>query len=326
MAEKDSKPVKTVINTAKDVASISKGVAKTFVLGTSGSGSEKDIDYGPGPEPKTKTPGPPQNWYKDSDKHGPPSYKTGTDYVPETGPAFLHEGEKVVSREKNMDLGKVTSALGSKSGDTGSLAEKANQIDAYKSSLVTPSSQLKSVPLGKTPVVDKVGQKPYGQQNKGEKRINTDEMRKPLGSLPSYKDGVDSVPKDGPAMLHEGEKVVPEEKNADSQKRVKSALGGDGPKQLKAKKGSKKQVHKITVHRAANGGVVLEHHMGDGDSEMHHHPNFDGAINHMREHFQDSASQSEQGQSAGNEGPSMAVPPAAPQSSPNPQESGPDPQ
>jgi hypothetical protein len=322
MAEKDQKPVKSAVDTAKDVASTAKGVAKTFLFPRSDK-EEENTDYSPGPEPKTKTPGLPQRWYKDSDKHGLPSYKNGTDYVPETGPAFLHEGEKVVSREKNMDVGKVASALGSSSGDTGALANKANMIDEYKNSLVTPSSQPKAAPkpLGDTPPVDKVGQKPYGKQGKGEKKIDTEKMRKPLGAMPSYKDGVDSVPEDGPAMLHEGEKVVPEAENADSQKRVKSALGGDKPKQLKAKKGSKKQVHKITVHRAANGGVVLEHHMGDGSkNEMHHHPDFDGAVNHMREHFQDSQSASEQGQSDGNEGPSMAVPPAAPQSTPNPQE------
>jgi hypothetical protein len=32
-----------------------------------------------------------------------PSYKHGTDYVPKTGPAILHKGEKVVPKEKNMD-------------------------------------------------------------------------------------------------------------------------------------------------------------------------------------------------------------------------------
>jgi hypothetical protein len=31
-----------------------------------------------------------------------PSYKHGTDYVPKTGPAILHKGEKVVPKEQNL--------------------------------------------------------------------------------------------------------------------------------------------------------------------------------------------------------------------------------
>jgi hypothetical protein len=31
-----------------------------------------------------------------------PSYKHGTDYVPKTGPAMLHKGEKVVPKEENV--------------------------------------------------------------------------------------------------------------------------------------------------------------------------------------------------------------------------------
>ena len=33
---------------------------------------------------------------------GQPSYKHGTSYVPKDGPALLHKGETVVSKEKNM--------------------------------------------------------------------------------------------------------------------------------------------------------------------------------------------------------------------------------
>lgn len=89
------------VQTAKDYASMAKGVAKTFLLPRS-KDEENNVDYSPGPEPKPKTPSPPAHWYKESDQHGMPSYKEGTKYVPKTGPAILHKGEAVIPKERNM--------------------------------------------------------------------------------------------------------------------------------------------------------------------------------------------------------------------------------
>jgi hypothetical protein len=206
-------------------------------------------------------------------------------------------------------VSKVTSALGS-SGDTGSLAEKQKNIEAYRSSLQTPASEPKPRPSGPTLPVDRAGQKPYGKQGKGEKRIDVKDMVKPLG-VPSYEDGVDNVPSDGLAMLHKGEKVVSAKENAKGEARVSGALGGkkDNKKKLGAKKGSKKSAHKITVHKAANGGVVLEHHFGD-KSEMHSHPDFDSAAESMRPNFQSPGQEMEpDADDAGaSANPKMAVP------------------
>jgi hypothetical protein len=188
---------------------------------------------------------------------------------------------------------KVTSALGSAGsklaapdqGTAGEIAAKQGQIDEYKNSLQTPASEPKPQGSSSKDKINPGGK--YGDRGK-EKRIDVKDMMKPLG-VPSYQDGVDSVPNDGLAMLHEGEKVVSEKDNPDSHKaskRVKGAMGGEGKKKLGAKKGSKKTVHKVTVHKAANGGVVLEHHLGEGKSEMHAHPDFDSASESMKPMFQ----------------------------------------
>jgi hypothetical protein len=95
--------IKDTIQTVKDYAPVAKGVAKTFLTGGTVSGKpEEEVDFGPGPTPKAKTPPPPSQWYKESSEHKIPSYKEGTNYVPKTGPAILHEGEAVVPKEKNM--------------------------------------------------------------------------------------------------------------------------------------------------------------------------------------------------------------------------------
>jgi hypothetical protein len=298
--EKIGRTLGSAAKTVKDYASMSKGVAKTFMAGTSGSGSEKDIDYGPGPEPKPKTPEPPKQWYKDSpDKL--PSYKQGTDYVPETGPAILHEGEAVVPKEKNMadensPVSKIASALGSAGkklaapqDDEGSaIAEKNRMIDEYKRATETPSSTPKppaAEPQKKDPDASK-GPNRYGTR-KGEKRIDTTEMVRPLGS---FEKGTDNVPKDGVYKLHAGEAVL-NENDAEqhrAKKRVGDALGGGAGKKpkLSAKKGTKKSVHHTTVHKSENGGVVIQHEFEDGTKGMmQHHSNFDSAANEMRQHF-----------------------------------------
>lgn len=103
MANDPDKGVKNAIQTVKDYAPVAKGVAKTFFTGGAVSGKpEEEVDFGPGPTPKSKTPPPPSEWYKDSSAHKIPSYKEGTNYVPHTGPAILHEGEAVVPKDKNM--------------------------------------------------------------------------------------------------------------------------------------------------------------------------------------------------------------------------------
>lgn len=94
------KGIKNAVQTVKDYAPVAANVAKTFLFRS--KDEDKNVDFGPDTSPKQKTPPPPSEWYKDSSEHKIPSYKHGTDYVPKTGPAILHEGEAVVPKEKNM--------------------------------------------------------------------------------------------------------------------------------------------------------------------------------------------------------------------------------
>lgn len=109
-------------------------------------------------------------------------------------------------------------------------------------------------PAPKTPMkVDKVKAGPYGSKP-GEKRIDVGDMVKPLGS---YKHGTDYVPKTGPAILHQGEAVIPAKDNKMADKSVYSKIneGGDKPK---------KSLKEIRVRKAKDGTHIIEHH--------HHHP------------------------------------------------------
>jgi len=62
---------------------------------------------------------------------GLPSYKTGTNYVPKTGPAILHKGEAVVTKEKNMDnmKDKMMDSLG---GSSKKPKKEIHKIETHK--------------------------------------------------------------------------------------------------------------------------------------------------------------------------------------------------
>lgn len=102
--------------------------------------------------------------------------------------------------------------------------------------------------------MDKVkGRKLYGQ-NPGEKLIDTKEMTRPLGS---FKKGTDRVPKTGVYKLHEGEAVIPAEKNPMNAADAMSGIS----------KGDKKPPKKIKEIRSkvTHDGKVVHTH-------IHHHP------------------------------------------------------
>ena len=87
------------------------------------------------------------------------------------------------------------------------LAEKQANIDAYKGATTSASAPPADSKRQPAPW-EKVGPKKYGDRA-GEKRIDTTEMTKPLGS---FAKGTDSVPKTGIYKIHEGEAVVPKDK------------------------------------------------------------------------------------------------------------------
>lgn len=111
--------------------------------------------------------------------------------------------------------------------------------------------------------------------------------------LRSYAGGTDYVPETGPAMLHEGEAVIPKETAEMIRKpdRVSSALGGKKKKKKKSKKskGSGKKPHTMHIRRAANGGYIATHDFkGDAGSpapESEDHAL--GSIDELKDHVAD---------------------------------------
>ena len=104
-------------------------------------------------------------------------------------------------------------------------------------------------------------------------------MGRPLGS---FKKGTSHVPKTGIYKLHEGEAVIPKEKNMDSVKdKMISSLGGDEKK-------PKKEVKEIRTRKGKSGGYIHEHHHTHPEHHpMEEHTSKDSAAmhDHMEEHM-----------------------------------------
>ena len=118
------------------------------------------------------------------------------------------------------------------------LATRATTDEPKKDTTVSPS--------------DKVNAKPYGSRP-GEKRIDTSGMTKPLGS---YKHGTSRVPKTGNYTLHEGEAVIPAEKNPMN---ATDAMAG-----ISGKKAPRKALKSMHVTATDNKKHIVTH--------KHHHP------------------------------------------------------
>jgi hypothetical protein len=113
--------------------------------------------------------------------------------------------------------------------------------------------------------------------------IATQGQNKAVG-VPSYKNGTPYVPKTGPAILHEGERVVPKEKNMkDLMDAVKGHMSGsDKPEK------PKKELHEIRTRKAKSGGYIHEHHYTHPEHykmEEHTSPDQDAMASHMMEHM-----------------------------------------
>jgi hypothetical protein len=178
-------------------------------------------------------------------------------------------------------------------GDLEGLKAKQANVDAYKASMA-PVKPEPVKPFGKAAPVDKVNPKGKYGDKPGEKRIDVSGMTKPL---PSYKHGIDYVPKTGPAILHKGERVTPEKDNM-KDKVYGKVHEGDGkpPKKIK----------EIRTRKSASGGHIHEHH--------HHHPEH----HPMEEHTSpdDKAMIEHMTANAGGDGMTAAPPPAGPQGMP----------
>lgn len=111
----------------------------------------------------------------------------------------------------------------------------------------------------------------YGDRP-GEKRIDVSEMTKPLAS---YKHGTNYVPKTGPAILHEGEKVVPKEQNPYAM-----------VKEMAKDKKPKKELREMSVTKSHDGKYIIKHkhHSGAHEDETHVANDMSELHGHMDKH------------------------------------------
>lgn len=197
--------------------------------------------------------------------------------------------EKVKS---DIDTGnKETEGLGNE------LRAKSDMIRAARGDSDTPAAPApKSAP--KTDSGHRYGDRP------GEKRIDVTEAMKPLGS---FKKGTPYVPKTGVYKLHEGEKVVPKEKNTMNAADAMAGITGKSkpPKKIKTIEHKKTDDGK-TVH-------THRHHYPEHHPEETHVSNDDKEMAaHMAEHMPNMTAQppAMPAPDAGAEG-GVGAPPAA---------------
>jgi hypothetical protein len=114
--------------------------------------------------------------------------------------------------------------------------------------------------------------------------IDGDRSGAPDDDLPSHEKGIDYVPKTGPAILHQGEKVVPAKENkVDKTYDLVKGMG-------KHEAAPKKEIAHIKTSKAHGGGYVHEHH----HTRPEHHPvehhvskDQDAMVDHMMQHMGD---------------------------------------
>jgi len=148
-------------------------------------------------------------------------------------------------------------------------------------------------PEWSTPQAEKIGPAPainpkarYGDK-KGEMRPEEFLKKNPdlnMPKLPSYKDGTNYVPKTGPAMLHEGEAVVPKDKNMKHMDKAMEGLGGMHK--------PKKEIHKMEISKSHNGKHMVthkHHHPEHHPDETHVMDDLKGLQDHMATHAGDGA-------------------------------------
>jgi hypothetical protein len=124
-------------------------------------------------------------------------------------------------------------------------------------------------------------QGPYGS-GKGEKRIDVKDMVKPLGQM---HDG-GTVPKTGPYIMKEGEKVLTQGDHA----KLKSAMGlahsvlADAPD---AEVQPPKVIRAMHIRKASDGSHVIEHHHVNFSHPMEEHTakNMDELHDHLEQHW-----------------------------------------
>jgi hypothetical protein len=176
------------------------------------------------------------------------------------------------------------------------LAAKEQNIDEYKNATkptLSPDPAKDTTPSPKDRVAPKAR---YGARP-GEKRIDTKPMTKPLGS---FEKGTSHVPKTGIYKLHEGEAVIPKDKNMDSMKdKMTEALGGSDKK-------PKKEIKEMHIRKTANGKHIVTHK----HHHPEHHPDEEHSMENMaalHQHMEDHAGTPNEGEGAESAAPAGAA-------------------
>lgn len=154
------------------------------------------------------------------------------------------------------------------------LKQRARETSAVLNNVSPAPDPVKAVRFEPTPA-EKVNSRAKFGDRGAEKRIDTTQMTKPLGS---FKKGTPHVPETGVYQLHKGEAVIPAKDNP---------MSGVYDKITEGMKKPKKVVKEIRTRKAKGGGWIHEHH----HTEPAHHPmeehvsaDKDAMMQHMSDH------------------------------------------
>lgn len=152
---------------------------------------------------------------------------------------------------------------------------------------------------------------PYTEADKpkGWKRISDSDLKDMTKPLGSFKHGTSHVPKTGVYKLHEGEAVIPKEKNTMNASDAMAGITGKAkpPKEIKA----------MTHTKTHNGKHIVTHH----HHHPEHHPDETHAFDNMADlhsHMEDHAGVPNEGEEAPSGASAPAPLTAAPSSMPAP--------
>lgn len=109
------------------------------------------------------------------------NFQEGTDFVPETGTYMLHEGERVIPADENMQRLMMAVGMGIGSNLSNTIQDRRANMEQQKIEQRQADQQ-----------------KQYDQFNQGR------------DDMPSYQTGTPYIPQTGPARLHRGEAVIPQ--------------------------------------------------------------------------------------------------------------------
>ena len=186
-------------------------------------------------------------------------------------------------------------SIGAQGDPNAELAQKKQNIDEFKGIHVIGTPERPATGVGT--VKDKINPTArYGDRGR-EQRIDTSKMTPALGS---FAKGTSHVPKTGIYKLHEGEAVIPKEKNMDSMKdKMTEALGGSDKK-------PKKEIKEMHVRKTANGKHIVTHK----HHHPEHHPDEEHSMENMaalHQHMEDHAGTPNEGEGAESAAPAGAA-------------------